>query len=86
MIFSVNSRYFDNSYSRYFDGLYSRYFDGFYSRYFDGFYSRYFDGLYSRYFDDPWQHLPKNGYTAMFENMLLKNDKITVRLSTDYFK
>ncbi|XP_023320773.1 uncharacterized protein LOC111695623 [Eurytemora carolleeae] len=39
-----------------------------------------------RYFDDPWQHLPKNGYTAMFENMLLKNDKITVRLSTDYFK
>ena len=25
-----------------------------------------------RYFDDPWQHLPKDGYTRMFENMLLK--------------
>jgi len=39
-----------------------------------------------RYFDDPWQHLPKNGYTAMFENMLLKNDKISVRLDVDYFE
>lgn len=38
-----------------------------------------------RYFDDPWQHLPKNGYTYLFENMLLKNPLITVRLNTDYF-
>ena len=28
--------------------------------------------LQPRYFDDPWQHLPKDGYTRMFENMLLK--------------
>ena len=28
--------------------------------------------LKPRYFDDPWQHLPKDGYTRMFENMLLK--------------
>ena len=39
-----------------------------------------------RYFDDPWQNLPKDGYTAMFENMLLKDPKITVRLGMDYFK
>jgi len=39
-----------------------------------------------RYFDDPWQHLPKDGYTAMFENILLKDPKITVRVDTDYFK
>ena len=39
-----------------------------------------------RYFDDPWQNLPKDGYTTMFENMLLKDPKITVRVSTDYFK
>jgi len=38
-----------------------------------------------RYFDDPWQHLPKDGYTRMFENMLLKDPKITVRVATDYF-
>ena len=55
-----------------------------------------------RYFDDPWQHLPKDGYTRMFENMLLKvwlsgnksilltfllqDPKITVRVATDYFQ
>ena len=54
-----------------------------------------------RYFDDPWQHLPKDGYTRMFENMLLKvglrswtillkfffqDPKITVRVATDYFE
>ena len=39
-----------------------------------------------RYFDDPWQHLPKDGYTSMFENILLKDPKITVRLGMDYFK
>ena len=41
---------------------------------------------FSRYFDDPWQHLPKDGYTKMFENILLKDPKITVRVSTDYFQ
>lgn len=39
-----------------------------------------------RYFDDHWQHLPKDGYTTMFENMLLQDPRITVRLDTDYFK
>ena len=41
---------------------------------------------FSRYFNDPWQNLPKDGYTTMFENMLLKDQKITVRLGMDYFK
>ena len=41
---------------------------------------------FSRYFDDPWQNLPKDGYTKMFENMLLKDPKITVRVSRDFFK
>ena len=40
----------------------------------------------SRYFDDPWQNLPKDGYTKMFENILLKDPKITVRVSVDYFQ
>jgi len=38
-----------------------------------------------RYFNDPFQALPKDGYTAMFENILLNNPKITVRLNVDYF-
>ena len=42
--------------------------------------------VFSRYFNDPWQNLPKDGYTSMFENMLLKDQKITVRLGLDYFK
>ena len=42
--------------------------------------------LLFRYFNDPWQNLPKDGYTAMFENILLKDQKITVRLGMDYFK
>ena len=39
-----------------------------------------------RYFNDPWQHLPKDGYTEMFENILLKDSNIDVRLKMDYFK
>jgi len=39
-----------------------------------------------KYFDDPWQYLPKDGYTRMFENILLKDPRITVRVNTDYFK
>jgi len=39
----------------------------------------------SRYFNDPFQALPKDGYTAMFEKVLLNNEDITVRLNVDYF-
>merc|ERR1711892_1238969 len=39
-----------------------------------------------RYFTDPWQHLPKEGYTKMFENILLTEPNIDVRLDIDYFK
>ena len=39
-----------------------------------------------RYFSDPWQHLPKDGYTKMFENILLTDKNIDVRLNMDYFK
>ena len=42
--------------------------------------------IFPRYFDDPWQNLPKDGYTKMFENILLKDPKITVRVDVDYFK
>jgi len=38
-----------------------------------------------RYFTDPFQALPKHGYTRIFENMLLNDPNITIRLSTDYF-
>jgi len=41
-----------------------------------------FDG---RYFSDKYQILPKNGYTAIFKNMLM-NKNITVKLNTDYFE
>ena len=39
-----------------------------------------------RYFNDEFQALPANGYTAMFESMLLNNKDITVRLNVDYFQ
>jgi len=39
----------------------------------------------ARYFNDPFQALPSNGYTAMFDKMLLDNKDITVRLGVDYF-
>jgi len=38
-----------------------------------------------RYFNDPFQALPKDGYTAMFENMILNNPNITVRVNVDFF-
>ncbi|XP_023325294.1 uncharacterized protein LOC111699005 [Eurytemora carolleeae] len=38
-----------------------------------------------RYFDDLFQALPKDGYTKMFENMILNNPDITVRVNVDYF-
>jgi len=37
----------------------------------------------TRYFSDKYQALPKNGYTAFFEN-LLKNDLIEIILNTDF--
>jgi len=39
-----------------------------------------------RYFPDQWQALPLRGYTRIFENMLLRDPNITIRLNTDYFK
>jgi len=38
-----------------------------------------------RYFGDDWQALPLRGYTRIFENMLLSDPRITVRLGVDYF-
>ena len=39
-----------------------------------------------RYFGDQWQALPLHGYTRIFENMLLNDPNITLRLGVDYFK
>merc|ERR1712054_148127 len=39
-----------------------------------------------RYFGDDWQALPVRGYTRIFENMLLNDPNITLRLGVDYFK
>ena len=39
-----------------------------------------------RYFGDQWQALPLHGYTRIFENMLLHDPNITLRLGVDYFK
>lgn len=38
-----------------------------------------------RYFTDPFQALPKEGYTKIFENMVLEDPNITIRLCIDYF-
>mmetsp|Transcript_3523 Transcript_3523/g.7515 ORF Transcript_3523/g.7515 Transcript_3523/m.7515 type:complete len:468 (-) Transcript_3523:686-2089(-) len=39
-----------------------------------------------RYFSDEWQALPRRGYTRIFENMLLQDPNITLRLNVDFFK
>jgi len=39
-----------------------------------------------RYFGDDWQALPLRGYTRIFENMLLKDSNIAIRLGVDYFQ
>ena len=39
-----------------------------------------------RYFGDKWQALPKRGYTRIFENMLLHDPNITIRLNCDFFQ
>lgn len=39
----------------------------------------------NRYFGDPYQALPTNGYTKIFENLLC-HPNIDVRLDTDYFQ
>lgn len=38
-----------------------------------------------RYFGDEWQALPLHGYTRIFENMLLHDPNITLRLGVDFF-
>merc|ERR1719181_1482169 len=38
-----------------------------------------------RYFGDDWQALPVRGYTRIFENMLLHDPNITIRLNCDFF-
>jgi len=38
-----------------------------------------------RYFACDWQALPTRGYTRIFENMVLRDPNITVRLNCDYF-
>ena len=38
----------------------------------------------NRYFSDPYEGLPSDGYTAVFENML-RNPLIEIRLGVDYF-
>jgi len=39
-----------------------------------------------RYFNDDWQALPRRGYTRIFENMLLHDPNITIRLNCDFFE
>jgi len=39
-----------------------------------------------RYFPDEWQALPTRGYTRIFENMLLKDPNISIRVNVDYFQ
>jgi len=39
-----------------------------------------------RYFNDEWQALPVRGYTRIFENMLLSDPNIAIRLNVDFFK
>eukprot|EP00928_Gymnodinium_smaydae_P040008 TRINITY_DN2720_c0_g1_i3.p1 TRINITY_DN2720_c0_g1~~TRINITY_DN2720_c0_g1_i3.p1 ORF type:complete len:465 (+),score=72.73 TRINITY_DN2720_c0_g1_i3:83-1477(+) len=38
-----------------------------------------------RYFACDWQALPTRGYTRIFENMILNDPNITLRLNCDYF-
>merc|ERR1719453_1447462 len=39
-----------------------------------------------RYFPDEWQALPLRGFTRIFENMLLHDPNITIRLNCDFFE
>lgn len=39
-----------------------------------------------KYFNDYFQALPKNGFTAMFEKMILNKPDITVRVNVDFFE
>jgi UDP-galactopyranose mutase len=38
-----------------------------------------------RYFPDEWQALPMRGYTRIFENMILRDPNIAIRVNCDYF-
>ena len=39
-----------------------------------------------RYFSDPRQALPTHGYTRVFENMIMGDPNVTVRLNVDFFE
>ena len=39
-----------------------------------------------RYFPDQYQALPARGYTRIFENMLLGDPNVTIRLNCDFFR
>merc|ERR1740115_75598 len=39
-----------------------------------------------RYFGDAYQALPRRGYTRIFENMLLKDPRVSIRLGVDFFQ
>lgn len=39
-----------------------------------------------RYFPDDWQALPLRGYTRIFENMVLKDPNISIRVNCDFFQ
>jgi len=39
-----------------------------------------------RYFPDDWQALPLRGYTRIFENMVLDDPNIDIRLNCDFFE
>merc|ERR1712048_723451 len=38
-----------------------------------------------RYFPDEWQALPYRGYTRIFENMVLRDPNISIRVNCDFF-
>jgi len=39
-----------------------------------------------RYFNDTYEALPANGYTDFFQNLILKDSNIDVRLNIDFFE
>ena len=45
-----------------------------------------FSDLRDEYFNDKYEGLPRHGYTKIFENMILKDANIDVRLNMDFFK
>ena len=37
-----------------------------------------------RYFTDKYQGYPADGYTRIFDNLFMKNERISVKLNTNY--